>query len=148
MWLAASLVGALIALVGCGDGDSAAPPEPADGRGSLLELTLDPDGPGGAGPLTETVDCPDPPRAGPDELCGMVLLLGPGDFEPVAPDVACTEIYGGPDTLTVAGTLAGEPVEGRFTRENGCEIDRFEVWAPVLRRLFPGYRPGEALGGP
>ena len=30
----------------------------------------------------------------------------------------------------------------RFTRANGCEIDRFDRITPLLRELFPDYEPG------
>jgi hypothetical protein len=131
---------------GCGDDESSDDANTAPGgKGSALELTLDPDGEGGEEPSTESVECPDPPRPGPDPLCGQVLLLSPKDFAPLPPDVACTEIYGGPDTLRVEGTLEGKPIEETFTREDGCEITRFDTWTPILKRLFPEYRPGESL---
>jgi hypothetical protein len=44
----------------------------------------------------------------------------------VPADVACTEIYGGPATARVRGTLQGKPVDARFSRTNGCEIARWE----------------------
>ena len=51
---------------------------------------------------------------------------------PVAPNVACTEIYGGPATARVRGTLAGKHVDARFERTNGCEIARWARNAAVL----------------
>lgn len=139
---------ALAAAAGCGDDNTGQPSAPAHGKGTALELTLDADGPGGEKATTATVDCPDPPRPGPDELCGKALLLDPEDFEPVPADAACTELYGGPDTLTVTGTVDGEAVDGTFTRENGCEVDRFDNWSAVLHELFPGYEPGDSLQAP
>jgi hypothetical protein len=52
---------------------------------------------------------------------------------PVAPNVACTQIYGGPATARVRGTLDGKPVDARFDRTNGCEIARWERNATLLR---------------
>jgi hypothetical protein len=136
-------------LTGCGD-DDAAPDEPA-GDAPQLSVSLDADGPGGEPELEASVDCSDPTDPGPGvpegaaSVCGDVLLLSPEDAEPVPADVACTEIYGGPDLLTVTGTLEGESIDAELTRENGCEIDRFDRWVPLLRELFPGYRPGEAI---
>ena len=51
---------------------------------------------------------------------------------PVAGDVACTQIYGGPETAEVTGSFRGEPVDARFNRTNGCEIDRWERLLPLL----------------
>ncbi|MEA2129152.1 MAG: hypothetical protein QOJ85_2043, partial [Solirubrobacteraceae bacterium] len=36
--------------------------------------------------------------------------------------VACTQIYGGAQTLHVTGTIDGRAVKRRFARTNGCEI--------------------------
>jgi hypothetical protein len=131
---------------GCGDdGDETAP---AAGKGSALELILDADGPGAEEPRTASIECPDPPSPDDDRGCDEVLLLSPEDLEPVPANVACTEIYGGPDTLTVSGTLEGEPVDGVLTRENGCEIERYDAWTPLAQELFPGYRPGASLAPP
>jgi hypothetical protein len=146
MWRLAPALVTLALLAGCGDDEPAGTGTtvPA-GKGSSIELTLDADGPGGEDARSAGVDCPDPPRPGPDELCGVVLLKSPEDLEPVPADVACTEIYGGPDTLHVTGTLEGESVDATLTRENGCEIERYDVWRDLTQQLFPGYEPGETL---
>ncbi len=34
---------------------------------------------------------------------------------------------------------------GEETRENGCEIERYDAWRDLLHQLFPGYAPGEGL---
>jgi hypothetical protein len=47
--------------------------------------------------------------------------------------VACTEIYGGPQVAEVRGTFKGRRIQARFTRANGCEIDRWDRH----RFLFP-----------
>ena len=48
----------------------------------------------------------------------------------------CTQIYGGPQTARVTGTLAGRPVDRRFNRENGCRIAE---WDRLQRAgLLPG----------
>jgi hypothetical protein len=57
-------------------------------------------------------------------------------FDPVPPDSACTEIYGGPQVAQVDGTVDGEPVSASFDRANGCEISRWEALSPWL--LPPG----------
>ena len=69
----------------------------------------------------------------PDRACSALDALGADAFEPVPPDVACTEIYGGPQVAEVSGTHKGKPVLARFNRSNGCEIDRWDRH----RFLFP-----------
>lgn len=54
-------------------------------------------------------------------------------FAPVPNDVACTEIYGGPQIAEVNGTFEGRRVDAIFNRTNGCEIERWDR----LRFLFP-----------
>ena len=55
-------------------------------------------------------------------------------FAPVPKDVACTEVYGGPQIATVQGTFRGSRVNARFSRTDGCQIAR---WNRV-GFLFPG----------
>jgi prephenate dehydratase len=40
--------------------------------------------------------------------------------------VACTQIYGGPATARVRGTLHGKQVDASFELTNGCEIERWD----------------------
>lgn len=55
--------------------------------------------------------------------------------QPVPAGKACTMIYGGPETATVRGILNGEKVDATFSRENGCEIARWEA----AKALFPDF---------
>jgi dipeptidyl aminopeptidase/acylaminoacyl peptidase len=54
-------------------------------------------------------------------------------FAPVPSGIACTQIYGGPQTATVVGLYGGKRVRTTFRRTDGCEIAR---WNRV-RFLFP-----------
>lgn len=45
----------------------------------------------------------------------------------------CTQIYGGPEEAEVAGTFEGAQVQAIFSRQNGCEIDRWDRLAAVFR---------------
>jgi hypothetical protein len=54
------------------------------------------------------------------------------DFAPVPRDTACAEIYGGPATARVDGTLDGEPLHERFDRTNACEMERWDRLASLL----------------
>jgi hypothetical protein len=138
---AALLLFAVAPLAGCGGDDEAAPVNDAE---TELTITLDPDGEGAGEPLEALVTCPG--ADAPPAVCAAVADLPADVAEPVAPDTPCTQIYGGPDVLTVEGTLEGEAIDAEFTRANGCEIERFERFAPVVSALFPDYRPGEELG--
>jgi hypothetical protein len=55
-------------------------------------------------------------------------------FAPTPKDMACTQIYGGPEEAFVTGRLRGQPVRAHFSRKDGCEVAR---WNRV-RFLFPG----------
>jgi hypothetical protein len=59
-------------------------------------------------------------------------------FAPVPSDVACSEIFGGPQVALVTGTFRGHRVRARFNRRDGCEIER---WNRV-RFLFVGAAAG------
>ena len=78
--------------------------------------------------------------------CPQLAELDAADFAPVSPQMPCTEIFGGPDVVTVSGTLHGEQVNATFSRRNGCEIERFGRILPLLEALYPEYEPGAALG--
>jgi hypothetical protein len=118
-----ALVALLVLLVGCGS-DAAPSGAPRydvtvsfwpAGRGSearTASLTCDPDG----------GSHPDPAKA-----CDA-LLQHEDALQPVAGDVACTEIYGGPQLATISGA----DVHATLSRENGCQIARWEALAPVV----------------
>jgi hypothetical protein len=44
----------------------------------------------------------------------------------------CTQIDGGPATAEVSGTWRGERVEAEFSRQNGCEIARWDRVGALL----------------
>ena len=127
---------------GCGEDDSGSTSGGADAA-TELTITLDRDGNDGPEPpLGAQVRCPGDGPA----VCDSVDALPEDPGAPTDPQTACTEIYGGPDELTVTGSLRGEPIDAAFTRENGCEIERFERFSELLTALFPDYRTGSAIG--
>ncbi len=116
---------AALALAGCGeDDDQAAAPAFAD-----LTITVDRDGDGGAAPQESRVECA---AEGDSQACRAAAALKPADLEPVPRRTACTMQFGGPEVATVEGTLRGEPVDARFSKENGCEISRWQAAQPLL----------------
>lgn len=54
-------------------------------------------------------------------------------FAPTPQNVACIQIYGGPQVALVTGRFRGRSVRASFNRRDGCEIDR---WSRVAF-LFP-----------
>ena len=47
-------------------------------------------------------------------------------------DQMCSEIYGGDQTAIITGTWLGKKVIRNYSRVNGCEIDAWESFYPVL----------------
>lgn len=85
-----------------------------------------------------TLRC-NPPRGTlprPTRACRRLAAGGPKLFAPVPPDMACTQIWGGPQKSRVVGTVAGKRVRTTFTRADGCEIGRWNTLSPWL--LPPG----------
>jgi hypothetical protein len=121
----AALFCAIAVLAGCGsDGDGGGSPQPRydltvtywptgrDGDSRSATLTCDPDG---------------GTHADPNGACD-VLLENEKALRPVPGDVACTEIYGGPQLATISGS----GVDATLSRTNGCEIARWDALAPVV----------------
>ena len=124
---------AMVLVSGCGestDGPSSdGPSEPTEGTALTIDVVADSAAAEeGADPTTLTLTCD--PAGGdhpqPAEACRALAEAGPDIFEPVPDDQACTMIYGGPQAATVVGVANGKKVNASFSRENGCEIDRWD----------------------
>jgi Subtilisin inhibitor-like len=109
------------------------PSAPASDRTNLVIMVDD----GAGGRTTWTLTCdplggshPDPAAA-----CRALEARGSTALPPVRKDVACTEIYGGPQRATITGTWQGRQVRSSFSRVNGCEISR---WDQLKGLLPPG----------
>lgn len=104
----------LLALVACGEEEA-----PPDARGATrLEVEVRPRG--DDGPVQRRV-VTEPPDG-----------ITASDFAPVPPATACAEVYGGPATARVDGTLAGRPVHATFDRRNACEMARWDRLEALL----------------
>lgn len=44
----------------------------------------------------------------------------------------CLKIYGGPEMLYMSGSYGSQKVSALFSRQDGCEIERFETIKPFL----------------
>ena len=140
--LATAVAGLALTAPGCGDSDDAGSGD-APAESSALTVTLDPDGADGPEKeMTEELTCEEDSD---DDVCQAVAAIDADALDPVSPDVACTEIFGGPDTASLEGTIRGEELEVELTRANGCEIERFDAAVPLLQALYPDYEPGASL---
>jgi hypothetical protein len=118
MRIALILVG-LALLAGCGEDDE--PPAAPASELANLEITVD--------GKSATVRCD---SADDSPECGTVAEFDAKVFEPTPGDTACTQQYGGPEKATVTGTFRGEQVDAQFSRENGCEIARWQDASELL----------------
>ena len=118
---------------GCGaddetGGPGSIPPKPL----AQLVVRVDADGKGAAPAKELRIRCE---SAGESPACSAADALKPADFAPVPADKACTQIFGGPQTASVTGSLRGEDVDGGFSRQNGCEVARWEAVAALLDQV-------------
>jgi hypothetical protein len=125
----ALLLAILVVLAGCGGAQSA-----GNDRTPRYDLAIMywPTGRGGEA-RTATLTCDPDGGTHPDPVKACDALLRNEDaLQRVPPDRACTEIYGGPQLATVSGLN----VDASFSRQNGCEISRWDKLATVLE--LPG----------
>lgn len=131
------LVAAAAVLAACGSAGSA-----GTATASRTSLTVTTRAEAGAPAVVRTLRC-DPAGgtvARPARACARLAALD-RPFAPTPRDVACTELYGGPQTATVRGTFRGRRIWARFSRVDGCAIERWDRHA----FLFPS---GLAGAGP
>lgn len=68
----------------------------------------------------------------PARACSQLEAGGRRLVASVPESAICTQIYGGPQVARVAGFLEGKRVWARFTRQNGCQIARWNRLSPWL----------------
>jgi Subtilisin inhibitor-like len=134
-----ALVAVLVAAVGCGAGQSA-PDAPAPEADTSLSITLWENGREERGaPTRWTLRCdPDagtlPKRAAAcDKLAKMSR-----PFAVPNKNLACIDLYGGPQQAIISGEHEGKRVWISLSARNGCEIDRWNK----LRFLLGGMGAG------
>jgi hypothetical protein len=104
--------------------------------GTSLRIAFWQDGTGAMPDAVWTLRCR-PARGSlkrPAYACRRLAAAESRLFAPISPNVACTEIYGGPQRALVTGVLDGKRIWATFSRTNGCEIAR---WAKVSPWLLP-----------
>jgi hypothetical protein len=104
------------------------------GKSTSLTIAFWPEGLGKGDRIAWTLKC-DPARGTlprPGVACRKLAQRTVKLLAPVPKNVACTEIYGGPQVARIKGTLAGRPVWAQFARNDGCQIARWEKLTPWL----------------
>jgi subtilisin inhibitor-like len=100
-----------------------------------LQITIWPEGRDQPGKHVYTLRCA--PAAGTlprrSAACAKLMRLT-RPFAPPPLNIACTQIYGGPQEALVTGRFRGKLVRANFGRKDGCEIARWNR----LAFLFPG----------
>lgn len=126
----ALIAAAALLFAACGSDE---PTTPATGGGSdelaNFVVTVNADGDAGKAAKELQVTCKAPTDS---DVCGAAAGLSAADLAETRGDVACTQIFGGPETATIKGTLRGEPVDASFARSDGCEIARWDKVKPLL----------------
>jgi hypothetical protein len=107
-------------LAACGDDDEEAGGGGAQAAAADLTVVVRPEGPNG--PVRERRVVCERLGAGKPACRGLTAKR----LAPVPRLTPCTSIYGGPAVARVTGALQGEPVDARFNRTDGCEIERWD----------------------
>ena len=131
MRLAALLLIAAAVLAGCGS-DEPNPSAPGNDTLAQLAITVDDDGEGGAPARELMLDCAEPTDS---QACGAVAGVSARDLAPTPPDTACTQLFGGPETATIKGEIRGTAIDATFSRNDGCEIARWERVQDLLAEV-------------
>jgi len=138
-----SLAALPILLAACGSSSAGtvtpgSPPPTTGASGSTnLTIVVDP-GTGKTTTWTLTCDPADGTHPDPSAACAALAAKGKTALPPVAKDVMCTQIYGGPQTAKITGTWNDEPVNASFKRTNGCEVSRWKALQGLLPVVSAG----------
>jgi hypothetical protein len=144
LWVVLGVLLAAAALGACGDeDDEPAAPRTTSTPSGAVELSIRYDDGAAGKPRTASLSCGDGGRpravgfldgkAPASELCAAARSLRALLTTPPDKGRMCTQIYGGPETAHVTGTIDGDQVDRRFTRTNGCEIADFQRAAALLQ---------------
>jgi hypothetical protein len=129
----AALTATLLTACGSDDDGAQTTTEPA----TELVVTVDP-GDGVPDEWSLTCDPPGGTHPDPEAACAALADLDPDVMAAVPGDQMCTQQFGGPQTATIAGRWDGTDVDASFSRENGCEIARWDALVDVLQHSGDG----------
>jgi hypothetical protein len=125
------LLATAFAFAGCGT-DEATPAAGGNGQLAQLVVRVDADGGKGAAARELRLNCAKPTDS---PACGAAAGVSAADLAPAKSDIACTQLYGGPETATIKGTLRGDPVNASFSRTDGCQISRWKRVEALLSEV-------------
>ena len=126
-----AIAAATLALTGCGS-DEPTPSSPGNSDLADLTVTVDRDGKGTEPPKTLNLTCKAPTDS---DACGATAGISAADLAPTPSDKACTQVFGGPETATIKGSIRGDDVDASFSRRDGCEIERWARVEPLLSQV-------------
>lgn len=135
----AVLLASVLLVAACGtkggEGNGPAGPASDDGasRAGTTELKVVVSTGRGSGERTFTLTC-DPAggdHPAPEAACRRLDRMD-NPFQQVPRNAMCTQVYGGPQTARVTGTMRGKPVDAEFDRTDGCQISRWDRHAALL----------------
>jgi hypothetical protein len=125
---APALLAVAALLAACGTDEPSTTPEGL----ANLTVTLDNDGPKGAPAHQLKLTCDKPADS---QACQTVATITHNDLAPTPANMACTQIFAGPETATITGTLRGSAVNAKFSRSDGCEVQRWKRVQPLLAEV-------------
>jgi hypothetical protein len=126
---AVALAFAAAALCACASGSAG-----TSATGTALTVTYWADGANTAQRVQWTLRC-NPPRGTLGRAATACRKLANGGarlFAGVPKDVACIQIYGGPQVARVVGAVKGVRVWASLSRTDGCQISRWDRLSPWL----------------
>jgi hypothetical protein len=129
--LALSALAAMLALAGCGS-DEPTPSSSGNSDLANLEIFVDPDGDGPEPPKKLVLNCKAPTDS---QACGAAAGISAADLAPADANTACTQQFGGPEVATIKGTIRGDSVDAKFSRTDGCQIERWARVEPLLSQV-------------
>lgn len=130
----------LIGLTGCAappGGSGAEPSSGAPAPSSAMaddELLLVLDRGNGTEPERYTVSCDGAPDGDHPDVSAACSHLAPlvEPFAALPSELACTQIYGGPETARITGRWNAADVDLEVSRTNGCLIAQWDSLGPLL----------------
>lgn len=69
-------------------------------------------------------------------ICALLAKKSIKIFAPTPTGMACSMIYGGPETARVTGTVGSTKVKAAFNKTDGCQVARWLAALPLF--TFPG----------
>ncbi|MDQ3992737.1 MAG: subtilase-type protease inhibitor [Actinomycetota bacterium] len=128
-WIAVTAA-AVAAAFGCGSASSAPSETAADPPATSLTITFWEAGKGEGPPGRWTLRCGPVGGSHPRAAAACTRLAAlKAPFKPLRDDLACTQVYGGPEEALVTGTHRGKRVWMQLSLRDGCQIARFRQLA-------------------